>query len=355
MRTSSILLVASTCLSSVLASCGGEPPGNAESQLGSLGAAIELGPNTHDVAAVRFDIVPAGDNCDAPPLATQVVALEAETALESSEPTAHHFASSLFVLEPGEYRACATPLAADSSASAECAPATGLASVVPGESNRLALLSQCQGDASGGLGVSVTLNDPPQITALTVTESDSITICETASLAVSASDPNGDEVTYGWSVLSGPDGGSLRATDSSATFSGSVGEYVLQVAATDVHGAQASLSFSVRVSDATCVVPEQVHSILLAKCSPCHTSGASGGLKLDPADVAFASLVNHNVGAAACSGSVRVVPGEPENSYVVAKLRNAPGICGLQMPRGRPPLPEEEIQTIEAWIAALPH
>ena len=81
----------------------------------------------------------------------------------------------------------------------------------------------------------------------------------------------------------------------------------------------------------------------------------SGGLKLDPADVAFASLVNHNVGAAACSGSVRVVPGEPENSYVVAKLRNAPGICGLQMPRGRPPLPEEEIQTIEAWIAALPH
>jgi hypothetical protein len=52
---------------------------------------------------------------------------------------------------------------------------------------------------------------------------------------------------------------------------------------------------------------------------------------------------------------VRVIPGNAAESYLIAKLRNAPGICGTAMPRNRPPLPEEQIQTIEAWIDALPH
>jgi hypothetical protein len=52
---------------------------------------------------------------------------------------------------------------------------------------------------------------------------------------------------------------------------------------------------------------------------------------------------------------VRVIAGDPAGSYLIAKLRNIPPICGVQMPRNRPPLPEEEIATIEAWIAGLPH
>jgi hypothetical protein len=80
----------------------------------------------------------------------------------------------------------------------------------------------------------------------------------------------------------------------------------------------------------------------------------SGGLKLDTAASAYANLVGQPVRGAACTSSVRVVPGDPASSYLVAKLRGLAGICGVQMPRGQPPLPEERIQTIEAWIAGLP-
>jgi hypothetical protein len=286
------------------------------------------------------------------------VSLEAEPAPASvagAEPVSHHFASSLFVLSPGQYRTCATPLTSDSTPSVVCSQATELASVAAEQTNQLVLVSQCQGSPNGGVDVAVTLNDPPQITAVTVTQSTFITICESALIAVSASDPNQDALTYAWSVVSGPDAGSLLPSDSSATFSGHAGDYVLRVVVADVHAATTSFLFSIHVADATCVVPPEVQSIIGAKCSPCHTTGASGGLKLDPADVAYSSLVSHAVGAAACSTSVRVIPGDPANSYLIAKLRNTAGICGVQMPRGRPPLPEEEIQTIEAWIAGLPH
>ncbi|HYQ15222.1 MAG TPA: hypothetical protein VEQ58_05685, partial [Polyangiaceae bacterium] len=109
------------------------------------------------------------------------------------------------------------------------------------------------------------------------------------------------------------------------------------------------------VADATCVVAPEVQNILINNCAPCHTTGSSGGLKLDPADVAYSSLVGHSVGAAACSSQTRVIPGDAAGSYLIAKLRNTPGICGVQMPRGRPPLAEADIQTIESWIDALPH
>jgi hypothetical protein len=156
-------------------------------------------------------------------------------------------------------------------------------------------------------------------------------------------------------VVSGPDGSSLRAAGGAATFSGSPGDYVVRVAVTDPHAAEASFLVTIHVADATCSLPPEVHGIITAKCSPCHTTGSSGGLKLAPADVAYTSLVNRAVGSAACSSQVRVVPGDAAGSYLIAKLRNAPGICGLPMPRNLPPLPEEEIQVIEAWINALPH
>jgi PKD domain len=346
------------CLAGLTLSCGSQPIGEPEDRVGSLRAAIEIGPSTHDVTSVRFDLVSADSDCSAPALATLTVPLEAELApasVSGEEAAAHHFASGLFTVAPGDYRACATPLRADSSASDECAQASDVTTVAAEQATQLTLVSQCQGTPTGGLGVAVELNDPPQITAVTVTESTFITVCESASITVTAADPNDDALSYAWSVVSGPAGGSLRPSEAAATFSGSPGDYVLRVTATDTHAAEASFLFTVHVSDATCSVPPEVQSIITARCSPCHTTGTSGGLKMDPADVTYTSLVNHSVGAAACASQVRVVPGDAQSSYIIAKLRNAPGICGLPMPRNRPPLPEEEIQTIETWINALPH
>jgi hypothetical protein len=354
----SIRLLLGTAFCGVLSGCGGQPSEGNDGSPGTLSAAIEFGPSTHDVDAVRFDVVAADSGCDGTAIATQTVSLEAEPApgsVEGGQPVSHHFASGLFVLAPGEYRTCATPLVAGSAPSGVCAQASAVATVAAEQTNQLVLVSQCQGTPNGGVGVAVTLNDPPQITAVTVTESTFITVCEAATVSVTASDPNADALAYTWSVVSGPDAGRLHPSGSTALFSGNAGDYVLRVSVADVHAAETSFLLTVHIADATCVVPPAVQNILTAKCSPCHTTGASGGLKLDPADLAYSSLVSHAVGAASCSSQVRVVPGDPASSYLVAKLRNTPGICGVQMPRGRPPLPEEEIQTIEAWIANLPH
>ena len=357
MRISSTSAIGISYFAALTLGCGGQPEGGADGSAGTLRAAIEIGASTHDVTEVRFDIVASDGGCDATPIGSQTVGLQAERAPPSGsgELGPHHFASSLFTLPPGDYRACATPLRSDLTASAECGQASDTTTVTTEQSLELTLVSQCAGTASGGAEVAVTLNDPPAITGVTVTDSTYVTVCESAKIAVTAEDPNADAMTYDWSIVAGPDGGHLTATDQNATFSGQVGDYVLRVTATDAHAAQTSFSFTMHVADATCVVPAEVQAIFVGNCAPCHTTGSSGGLKLDPADVAYTSLVGHGVGAAACSSRTRALPGDAENSYIIAKLRNTAGICGQPMPRGKPALPEEQIQAIEAWIDALPH
>jgi hypothetical protein len=46
----------------------------------------------------------------------------------------------------------------------------------------------------------------------------------------------------------------------------------------------------------------------------------------------------------------RVDPGNPDDSYIVLKLENAPGIVGVQMPFGGPYLPQSTIDVIRQWI-----
>ena len=60
---------------------------------------------------------------------------------------------------------------------------------------------------------------------------------------------------------------------------------------------------------------------------------------------------------AAVDGLAALTVGEDPQRIekIIAKLRAQAGICGQPMPLGRPPLPENEIQTIGFWIEALPH
>ena len=46
----------------------------------------------------------------------------------------------------------------------------------------------------------------------------------------------------------------------------------------------------------------------------------------------------------------RVAPGDPDNSYLVWKIEGRPEISGDRMPRGRAPLPQEQIDVIRQWI-----
>ncbi len=91
--------------------------------------------------------------------------------------------------------------------------------------------------------------------------------------------------------------------------------------------------------------------ILVPRCTGCHGGSApSAGMSLEPGQ-AYASLVNHASGEK--PSLMRVLPGDPENSYLVQKLRGDAGIVGLRMPRNGPPyLTDAEIELVKQWIQA---
>jgi hypothetical protein len=75
---------------------------------------------------------------------------------------------------------------------------------------------------------------------------------------------------------------------------------------------------------------------LKIRCAPCHVtqSPRAGNLDLGDATAALAALTRGTTSCATASPRGRVVPGQPDDSYVIKKLLGAPGICGMRMPRG---------------------
>ncbi|HEX2460360.1 MAG TPA: hypothetical protein VHJ58_09445 [Vicinamibacterales bacterium] len=85
-------------------------------------------------------------------------------------------------------------------------------------------------------------------------------------------------------------------------------------------------------------------------CANCHTSvGRNPSGLMDLRDgAAYASLVG--VTSPAKPGAVRVIPGDPENSYIIHKLEGRAGIVGTPMPRGNTLLTPGQILVIKRWI-----
>ena len=87
-------------------------------------------------------------------------------------------------------------------------------------------------------------------------------------------------------------------------------------------------------------------------CIGCHSAAggraAASGLDLTAA-VAYANLVN--VGSRGKPGAIRVIPGDPANSYLLHKLEGRSDIVGQRMPRGTGPfLGEGQLSVIRRWI-----
>ena len=87
-------------------------------------------------------------------------------------------------------------------------------------------------------------------------------------------------------------------------------------------------------------------------CVNCHTStgrNPAGGLNLNH-DAAYDALVN--VPSRGKPSAVRVIPGDPENSYIVHKIEGRSGIVGVRMPfSGAPFLTDGQILILKRWIA----
>jgi mono/diheme cytochrome c family protein len=90
--------------------------------------------------------------------------------------------------------------------------------------------------------------------------------------------------------------------------------------------------------------------IFSQRCAGCHTTVgrvAPQGLNLTEGN-AFNNLVG--VAARGKAGSTRVVPGDPDNSYLIQKIEGAPGISGVRMPFQGTPLTDGQILVIRRWI-----
>ncbi len=87
-------------------------------------------------------------------------------------------------------------------------------------------------------------------------------------------------------------------------------------------------------------------------CVACHTNvgrNPSGGMNLAH-DVAFDQIVN--VASRGKPGAIRVIPGDPDNSYLVHKIEGRAAIVGRRMPFSGPPyLTDGQILILRRWIA----
>jgi hypothetical protein len=96
------------------------------------------------------------------------------------------------------------------------------------------------------------------------------------------------------------------------------------------------------------------HEAILITCSPCHVTGVRAGMGplLDP-DEAWDMLVDV---PSTQSGVPRINPGDPGNSYLLAKVEArhlALGGSGSSMPLvDRPQLPDAERVLLRRWIEA---
>lgn len=80
----------------------------------------------------------------------------------------------------------------------------------------------------------------------------------------------------------------------------------------------------------------------------CHLgAGAPQGLRLDDAN-SYGMLVG--VPSSESSSTLRVAPGDPDNSYLIQKLEGSASV-GAQMPLGAPALEQASIDVIRQWIS----
>ena len=86
-------------------------------------------------------------------------------------------------------------------------------------------------------------------------------------------------------------------------------------------------------------------------CIQCHTNVGrtpAAGLNL-VAGISYGALVGRP--SVARPGDTFVIPGDPDNSYLVRKLEGAANINGLRMPRNAGPfLTEGQMLVIRRWI-----
>ncbi len=185
----------------IAAGCGTDSPVEVDSDRGTLSFSLAF-PPANDVTQVEFRVVnlaTSDEQSRRVPLSP--VGLPPEIDVELA---GHAFADWFVVLDPGDYAVTATPLDADGRPSRACASASGNATVVASETTELLLVSRCRG-SSGGLDVTLVFDHVPFIEEVDFRPSKFTCAGDVISIAVTASDADGDPLTFAWSIVDTPD------------------------------------------------------------------------------------------------------------------------------------------------------
>jgi hypothetical protein len=192
------------------------------------------------------------------------------------------------------------------------------------------------GSAQGTVTITVAPATPqnraPEVAA-TITAPSTLKAGASGTLSITATDPDGDTLTYAWSQ---------KAPATTGTFVGGTTGTSAQWFSPAV-SAETSFTFEVSVSDGksapvvrTVNVPvtvplySDVQNVwnTVSNCTGCH--GTAGGLSL-AAGSSYANLVNASTTRASCNTLKRVLPGNPDNSSLIRKLEGT--TCGTRMPQ----------------------
>jgi hypothetical protein len=212
------------------------------------------------------------------------------------------------------------------------------------------------GSVQDTVAVSVqAVNQPPEVSD-NITAPETLTAGTIGTFSLSATDPDGDPLTYSWQQ------------DEPALHQGTwVGDRTLASAEwySPVIPGPVYFTLSVRVTDGrsdpvarnvrfSVTVPRYGTDIQPiwrdAGCTGCHPS--NGYLTLTAGD-SYSSLVNSYANVAACNTLRRVLPLEPDNSVLVRKLEGT--TCGSRMPRNNPTYFDQNpilLVRVRSWIAA---
>jgi hypothetical protein len=194
------------------------------------------------------------------------------------------------------------------------------------------------GSVAGSINITVQkVNQPPTVAA-TITGPSTLLAGSTGSLSITASDPDGDPLTYSWDQT---DPATLGTWVGSST--GSSAQWY-----SPALGAETSFTLSVSVTDGqstpvvrTITFPVTVPTYAAdispvwgpsgGNCTGCHASSSgSGGLGLG-AD-GYTNLFNVTANAACTpAATVRVAPSDPDNSVLIRKMEGT--TCGTRMPQ----------------------